>query len=128
MTPNFLMCPGDLPRPARADRPLEQKAHPRLWERRQLVKSCPLQPYGTKGIKVGRKEEVRAQGAHALPFPRNCSNPSPTDLPTRKKHDAVPLLLLNADPLAQIIGTETVADVIIDYCRCLCPPGLWSHC
>ena len=36
------------------------------------------------------------------------------DLPTGKKHDAVPPHLLNADPLAQIIGTETVADVIID--------------
>ena len=36
------------------------------------------------------------------------------DLPARKKHDAVPPHLLNADPLAQIIGTETVADVIID--------------
>ena len=36
------------------------------------------------------------------------------DLPTRKKHDAVPPHLLNADPLAQIIGTETVADVIIN--------------
>ena len=36
------------------------------------------------------------------------------DLPTRRKHDAVPPHLLNADPLAQIIGTEMVADVIID--------------
>ena len=36
------------------------------------------------------------------------------DLPARKKHDAVPSHLLNTDPLAQIIGTETVADVIID--------------
>ena len=36
------------------------------------------------------------------------------DLPARKKHDAVPPHLLNADPLAQIIGTETVADVIIN--------------
>ena len=58
------------------------------------------------------KEEVQAQGAHALPFPRNRSNPSPMDLPARKKYDAVPPCLLNADPLAQIIGTETVADVI----------------
>ena len=39
---------------------------------------------------------------------------SPTDLPARKKHDAVPLHLLNANPLAQIIGTETVVDIIID--------------
>ena len=36
------------------------------------------------------------------------------DLPARKKHNAVPPQLLNADPLAQIIGTETIADVIID--------------
>ena len=67
-----------------------------------------------KGIEVGGKEEVQAQGAHTLPFPRNSSNQSPMDLPARKKHDAVPPRLLNADPLAQIIGTETVADVIID--------------
>ena len=46
------------------------------------------------------------------PFP-DCPNLSPTDLPARKKHDAVPPQLLNADPLAQIIGTETVPDVII---------------
>ena len=68
----------------------------------------------TKGIEVGGKEEVQAQGAHALPFPRNSSSLSPMDLPTRKKHDAVPPHLLNAIPLAQIIGTETVADVIIN--------------
>ena len=61
---------------------------------------------------MGGKEEVQAQGVCALPFLRNSSNP--TDLSTRKKHDAVPPHLLNADPLAQIIGTETVADVIID--------------
>ena len=48
-------------------------------------------------------------------FPRDCPNLSPTDLPARKKHDAVPPQLLNADLLAQIIGTETIADVIIDY-------------
>ena len=35
------------------------------------------------------------------------------DLPAKKKHDAVPPHLLYADPKAQIIGTETVADVII---------------
>ena len=46
------------------------------------------------------------------PFPETIQ----THLPqiSRKKHDAVPLRLLNADPLAQIIGMETVADVIID--------------
>ena len=63
---------------------------------------------------MGGKEEVQAHKAHAFPFPRVHPSPSPTDLPTRKKHDAVPPQLLNANPLAQIIGTETVADIIID--------------
>ena len=63
---------------------------------------------------MGGKEEVWAQKAHALPFPRDHPNLSPTDLPARKKHDAVPPRLLNADPLAHIIGVETIADVIID--------------
>ena len=63
---------------------------------------------------MGGKEEVQAQKAHALPFPRDHPNLSPTDLPTRKKRDAVPPQLLNADPMTQIIGTEMVADVIID--------------
>ena len=63
---------------------------------------------------MGGKEEVWAYKAHAFPFPRVHPNPSPTDLPARKKHDVVPPQLLNAEPLAQIIGTETVADVIID--------------
>ena len=52
--------------------------------------------------------------AHAPSFPKRLKNPSPTDLPARKKHNAVPSRLLNAHPLAQIIGMETVADVIID--------------
>ena len=65
-------------------------------------------------VKVGRKEEVHAHKAHGFPFPRVHPNLSPTDLPTRKKHDAVLPQLLNADPLAQIIGTEMVADVIIN--------------
>ena len=63
---------------------------------------------------MGGKEEIWVHKAHAFPFPKNHPNPSPTDLPARKKHDTVPPQLLNADPLAQIIGTETVADVIID--------------
>ena len=45
---------------------------------------------------------------------RDRPNPSPTDLPARKKHDAVPPQLLNADPSAQIIGMETIEDVISD--------------
>ena len=63
---------------------------------------------------MGGKEEVWAHKAHAFPFPRDDPNPSPTDLPARKKHDAMPPRLLNADPLPQIIGMETIADVIID--------------
>ena len=60
------------------------------------------------------KEGISAHGAHAPPFPKRPKKPSPTDLPARKKHKAVPSHLLNADPLAQIIGTEKVANVIID--------------
>ena len=63
---------------------------------------------------MGGKEEVRVHKAYAFPFPRVHPNLFPTDLPTRKKHNAVPPRLLNADPLAQIIGTKTVADIIID--------------
>ena len=63
---------------------------------------------------MGGKEEVRVHKAHASSFPKNCPNTSPTDLPARNKHDAVPPQLLNADPLAQIIGTETIADIMID--------------
>ena len=47
-------------------------------------------------------------------FPTSHFNPSPTSLPARKNHDAVLPRLLNTDPLAQIIGTETIANVIID--------------
>ena len=60
------------------------------------------------------KEGLSARGAHAPPFPKRLKNPSPTDHPARKKHNAVPSHLLNVDPLAQIIGMKTVADVIID--------------
>ena len=60
------------------------------------------------------KEGMLAHEAHAPPFPKRPKYPSPTDLPARKKRNAVPPQLLNADPLAQIIGTETVADVITD--------------
>ena len=60
------------------------------------------------------KGEVWAHKAHAFPFPKNHPNLSPTDHPARKKHDAVPPRLLNGNLLAQIIGTETVADIIIN--------------
>ena len=63
---------------------------------------------------MGGKEEVWVHKAHAYPFPKDHPNPSPTDLPTREKHDAMPPSLLNANPLAQIIGMETIADVIIN--------------
>ena len=63
---------------------------------------------------MGGKEDVLAHELCIPPFPKSCSNPSSTDLPARRKHNAVPPRLLKADPLAQIIGTESVADVIID--------------
>ena len=70
---------------------------------------------------MGGKEEVQAHKAHAFPFPKDCPNPSPTDLPARKKHDAVLPRLLNANPLAHIIGTETIADIIIDDTEACAP-------
>ena len=63
---------------------------------------------------MGGKEDVLAQEVHIPSFPKSHSNPSPTDLPARRKHNAVPPRLLNADPLAQIIGNESIADVITD--------------
>ena len=63
---------------------------------------------------MGGKEDVLAHEVCIPPFPKSCSNPFPIDLPARRKRNAVPPRLLNADPLAQIIGTESVADVIID--------------
>ena len=66
-----------------------------------------------EGVGAG-KEGMSVCEAHAPPFPKRPKNPSPTKLPARKKHNAVPSQLLNADPLAQIIGIETVADVIIE--------------
>ena len=63
---------------------------------------------------VGGKEDVLTHDIHIPPFPKSQSNPSPTDLPARRKHNAVPPRLLNVDPLAQIIGTEFIANVIIE--------------
>ena len=48
------------------------------------------------------------------PFPGTVQTHLPQISPQGRTHDAVPPQLLNADPLAQIIGTETVVDVIID--------------
>ena len=90
------------------------KGSPNQPQWRQLTKSCPLKLSKVKKIKVGGEEGVQAHKARVSPFPKNHPNPFPTDLPARKKHDAVPPRLLNADPLAQIISTETMADVIID--------------
>ena len=73
------------------------------------------------------KEGVLAHEAHAPPFPKRLKNPSPTDLPAKKKHNAVPSRLLNADLLAQIIGTETVADVIINDAEACALLRLWGH-
>ena len=60
------------------------------------------------------EEEVMTQKAHTPSSSKKPNNPSPTHLLAQKKHDAVPPWILNANPLAQIIGTETIADVIID--------------
>ena len=79
-----------------------------------MLRATPFKLNERKEIEVGWKEEVQAHKACAFPFPRVHPNLSPTDLPAREKHDAVPARFLNADPLAQIIGTETVADIIID--------------
>ena len=79
-----------------------------------MLKATSLKLNERKEIEVGGKEEVWVNKAHAFPFTKDCPNPSPTDLPARKKHNAVPPQLLNADPLTQIIGMETIADVIIN--------------
>ena len=67
-----------------------------------------------KEVEVGGKEYVLALLAHVPSFPKNLTDPSLTDLPARKKHNAVLPRSLNTDPLVQIIGTEMIADVIID--------------
>ena len=85
------------------------------------LRATPLKLNKRKEIEVGGKEEVWAHKAHAFPFPKDCSKLSPTDLPARKKHDAVLPRLLNANPLAHIIGTETTADVIIDNTEACAP-------
>ena len=63
---------------------------------------------------MGGKEDVLVHEVHIPPFPKSRSNPSPTDLPASRKHNAVPPRLLYVDPLAQIIGTKSVTDVITD--------------
>ena len=46
---------------------------------------------------MGGKEDVLAHDVCIIPFPKSHSNPSPTDLPARKKQNAGPPRLLNAD-------------------------------
>ena len=64
------------------------------------------------------EEEVMTRKTYIPSSSKKPNNPSPMDLPARKKHDAVPPRLLNAHLLAQIIGTETIANVIIDAEAC----------
>ena len=90
------------------------KSQSNQWGQRWLIRSCPLKSSEVKGIKVGGKEEVWTHKVCVSSFSKSHPNPSPTDLLARKKHDAVPPQLVNADPLAQIIGMETVANVIIN--------------
>ena len=80
----------------------------------RIIHPKPNKPNQKEEKEVGGKEDVLAHEVCIPPFPKSHSNPSPTDLPARRKHNAVPRRLLNADPLAQIIGTESIADVIID--------------
>ena len=70
----------------------------------------------TQKIGMGRwgEEEVMTRKVHIPPSSKRLSNPSPMDLPARKKHNAIPPQLLNANLIAQIIGTEIIADVIIN--------------
>ena len=63
---------------------------------------------------MGGKEDVLALSSDVPPFPKSLPDPSPTDLPARKKHNSVPPRSLNTNPLVQIIGMEMIADVIID--------------
>ena len=63
---------------------------------------------------MGGNEDVLANEVHIPPFPKSHSNPSPTDLLARRKHNGVPPRLLNTDPLVQIIGTESITHIIID--------------
>ena len=81
---------------------------------RPQVRGLLILTSSKEGNQSGWEEEVRAHKAHAFPFLRVHPNPSPTDLPARKKHDTVLPRLLNANPSAQIIDTETVADIIIN--------------
>ena len=85
-----------------------------LGDKGNLLRAAPLKSNERKEIKVGGKEEEWAHKACAFPFPRVCPNPSPTDVPARKEHDVVPPQLMTADPLVQIIGTETVVGIVID--------------
>ena len=47
------------------------------------LRTAPLKLSKREKIEVGGKEEVQVHKTHAFPFPKNCPNPSSTDLPTR---------------------------------------------
>ena len=114
MTLNFKHLPGTCKDQQRQTGPQNERPIQDHRDEGDSLRAAPLEPNERKEIKVGGKEEVQAHKAHAFPFPRDHPNPSPTDLPVRRKYDAVLPQLLNADPFAQIIGTETIADVIIN--------------
>ena len=115
--PEFLNSGQDPQRPAKTSRPPKWKANPSRQGRGdplRIIHPEPNESNQKEEKEVGGKEDVLAHEVRILPFPKSCSNPSPTDLSARRKHNAVPPRLLNTDPLAQIIGTESVANVIID--------------
>ena len=111
-TLNFKHLPGTCKDQQELAGPWSERPVQDHGDKGDSLRATPLEP--SEKSEVGGKEEVWVHESHAFPFPKNCPNPSPTYLPARKKHDAVPPQLLNADPVAQIIGTETVADIIID--------------
>ena len=111
-----LISARDQRRPKKASRP--QNKRPNKNSRDKSSSIGAVSPKSTqvntdKDVKVGGKEDVLALSAHVPPLPKSCPDPSPTDLHARKKHNAVPPQLLNADPLVQIIRMETIANVIV---------------
>ena len=98
------------------------------WDEGNSLRATSPKLRKKEKVDVGGKEEVWAHKAHAFPFPRDHPNLSPTDLPARKKHDAVPPQLLNADPLVQIIGMGNYCRCHYQWCRSLCPSRLQSPC
>ena len=112
--PEFLHLPGTCKDEQEPAGPWSERPVKDHGDEGNSLRAASLESSEREKIEVGGKEEVQVHKAHAFPFPKNCPNQSPTDLLGRKKHDAVPPQLLNAYPLAQNIGTETIADVIIN--------------